>query len=280
MLESCSDLSGLDNTQSIDFVQLLPEIEKFILDVIYNLIGEDLIEQTPSISVDDLKQVGITQAFIVYNKSFNPDKSDFLNYAKRPIRGAILLAFKKAFSIYAAPNNRYSLRNKVEKAYYYLYAKTYKKPTAQEIYEVLQYRLQQRKKKNLISKDYRGISLRLVQRILDEIRVNDAMGRVDVEEMDADATSSGDLDILNDVYRREISAYIASILDTIPGRNREIIKMYYGFNTRNNEPMTLRSIGNHFGITRQRVGQIITNFHYHVKNELADRLTVDDVWFN
>lgn len=57
------------------------------------------------------------------------------------------------------------------------------------------------------------------------------------------------------VARRELKEAIRQILDELPEREREVVKLYYGLDT--GIEMSLEDVGDRFGITRERVRQIL-----------------------
>lgn len=56
---------------------------------------------------------------------------------------------------------------------------------------------------------------------------------------------------------------VEEVLDTLPNREREIVKMRYGCGK--HEPHTLKSIGEAFGLTKERTRQILFN----IENKLG-----------
>lgn len=71
------------------------------------------------------------------------------------------------------------------------------------------------------------------------------------------------------LLEREEARCIAEGLETLPPRYERAMRMYYGIGC---EPHTLTQVGDRFGITRERVRQIINNGERRLKFKLKRKL--------
>lgn len=77
---------------------------------------------------------------------------------------------------------------------------------------------------------------------------------------DDDETTVGDLvadeteDFSAGIFQEEMANLIQEVLMTLEDREKEVITMRYGL--KNTKPRTLEEIGNHFGLTKERIRQI------------------------
>jgi|LSQX01.2.fsa_nt_gb RNA polymerase primary sigma factor len=80
-------------------------------------------------------------------------------------------------------------------------------------------------------------------------------------------------DMLYEIFRKDLSKIIDSILKKMTLRKAEVIKMRYGFNE--GKPMTLEEIGNQMGLTRERIRQIEAKAIEKFKHSTRSRLLKD-----
>ena len=82
------------------------------------------------------------------------------------------------------------------------------------------------------------------------------------------------VDVSNECVRKIINLEILQEVENLVGRNKEIIKLYYGFY--NNRCYTQKEISEMFGITRQNVSMIITKELKKISKRLERKNIVDN----
>lgn len=165
----------------------------------------------------------------------------FISYAVWWIRQSILQALAEQSRIVRLPLNKVGLSNKIIKAYSALEQEFERAPSPDELANVL------------------GINTDEV-----EATLNVAMRHV---SMDA-PFQSGEEGTLMDVmenpnstsaddkvnYLESLRVEIERSLNTLTERQKDVIKLFYGIGVPNS--LSLEDIGEHFGLTRERVRQI------------------------
>ena len=164
----------------------------------------------------------------------------FSTYATYWIRQAISRALGEQSRTIRLPANMIDLSSKVKRASQELYQQNAKEPTEEEI------------------ADYLGVELEKVQTILDMSHT--------VISLDTPIDDSGEtnmIDLVEDtqtdnplakLISEANSQIIASVFDTLGAREAEILRMRFGINRA--KPMTLEEVGQHYGLTRERIRQL------------------------
>ncbi len=165
----------------------------------------------------------------------------FSTYATWWIRQAITRALADQSRTIRIPVHMVETRNKYLKIKKELYHELGREPTAEEIAEVM------------------GIDVDKVKDI--ETTIQDPKS-LEATIGDEEDTHFGDF--IEDpntekpeeyVARREMKESLRKIIEELPEREREIIKLYYGLD--DGIERSLDDVGQHFGITRERVRQIL-----------------------
>ncbi len=165
----------------------------------------------------------------------------FSTYATWWIRQAITRALADQSRTIRIPVHMVETRNKYLKIKQELYHELGREPTAEEIAEVM------------------GIDVDKVKDI--ETTIQDPKS-LEATIGDEEDTHFGDF--IEDpntekpeeyVARREMKESLRKIIEELPEREREIIKLYYGLD--DGIERSLDDVGQHFGITRERVRQIL-----------------------
>ena len=165
----------------------------------------------------------------------------FSTYATWWIRQAITRALADQSRTIRIPVHMVETRNKYLKTKQELYHELGREPTTEEIAEAM------------------GIDVEKVKDI--ETTIQDPKS-LESTIGDEDDTHFGDF--IEDpktekpeeyVARKEMKESLRRIIDELPEREREIIKMYYGLE--DGIERSLEDVGQHFGITRERVRQIL-----------------------
>jgi RNA polymerase primary sigma factor len=106
--------------------------------------------------------------------------------------------------------------------------------------------------------NYLNVDLDKIQTILD---ISQAVTSLDTPVDDDGETSMGDLipdnnssSPLDNLIKEANSQIIDDVFNTIPEREAAILRMRFGINVE--KPMTLEEVGNHYGLTRERIRQL------------------------
>ena len=163
----------------------------------------------------------------------------FISYAVWWIRQSILQALAEQSRIVRLPLNQVGSLNKINKALSKFEQENERQPSSEELSEMID-----------VPKD----------KISDTLRVSGRHVSVDAPFVEGEDNSL--LDVLpNDdspsadrgLVNESLNTEIERALSTLSGREREIIKSFFGIGC---QEMTLEEIGERFGLTRERVRQI------------------------
>ena len=164
----------------------------------------------------------------------------FSTYATYWIRQAISRALGDQSRTIRIPANMVELLSKVKKATAELTQKLGRTPSDKEIAK------------------YLDIELDKVRTVMD---IAQATTSLDTPVDDEGETSIGDLiadhsaeNPLTNMIKEANKQIVASILDTLGSREAEILKMRFGINAE--KAMTLEEVGDHYGLSKERIRQI------------------------
>lgn len=164
----------------------------------------------------------------------------FSTYATYWIRQAISRALGEQSRAIRIPSNMLELLSKVKKAKAELMQINGTDPSEKEI------------------ADHIGAELDKVQTVLDLAQVTTSL---DTPVDDEGETCIGDLiadnsaeNPLSKLLREANSQIIQSVLNTLPPREAEILRMRFGIDRE--KPMTLEEVGQHYGLTKERIRQV------------------------
>lgn len=164
----------------------------------------------------------------------------FSTYATYWIRQAISRALGEQSRAIRIPSNMLELLSKVKKAKAELMQTNGIEPSEKEI------------------ADHIGADLDKVQTVLDLAQVTTSL---DTPVDDEGETCIGDLiadnsaeNPLSKLLREANSQIIQSVLNTLPPREAEILRMRFGIDRE--KPMTLEEVGQHYGLTKERIRQV------------------------
>lgn len=164
----------------------------------------------------------------------------FSTYATYWIRQAISRALGEQSRAIRIPSNMLELLSKVKKAKAELMQTNGTEPSEKEI------------------ADHIGADLDKVQTVLDLAQVTTSL---DTPVDDEGETCIGDLiadnsaeNPLSKLLREANSQIIQSVLNTLPPREAEILRMRFGIDRE--KPMTLEEVGQHYGLTKERIRQV------------------------
>ncbi|MCD6111679.1 MAG: sigma-70 family RNA polymerase sigma factor [Bacteroidales bacterium] len=179
----------------------------------------------------------------------------FISYAVWWIRQSILQALAEQSRIVRLPLNKIGSINKIKKASNLLEQKLQRKPTIKEIADFLDISITEIKIASKNSNRHISMDAPLIQdednTMYDVIRNNDI--------------TNPDTELLNESLRSEINRVISNL----PIRESNIIKLYYGLDSRS--PMTLEEIAEAINLTRERVRQIKEKAIRKLKNSSRNK---------
>jgi len=163
----------------------------------------------------------------------------FISYAVWWIRQSILQALAEQSRIVRLPLNQVGSLNKINKAFSKFEQDNERVPTPEELALVLE-----------LPKD----------KVTDTLRISGRHISVDAPFVEGEENSLLDVLINNDspnadrqLIKESLAREIDRSLATLTERERDIIRSFFGIGC---QEMTLEEIGDHFGLTRERVRQI------------------------
>ncbi|MCI1780244.1 MAG: RNA polymerase sigma factor RpoD/SigA [Bacteroidales bacterium] len=179
----------------------------------------------------------------------------FISYAVWWIRQSILQALAEQSRIVRLPLNQVGSLNKINKAISLFEQENERTPSAYELSEKLK-----------VDQD----------KIVDTMRVSGRHVSVDAPFVEGEDNSlldvlanpdspNADRGLVNESLNKEIERALA----TIPERERQIVKYFFGIGT---PEKTLEEIGEEFGLTRERVRQIKEKAIRRLKNKRSNLL--------
>ena len=196
--------------------------------------------QNQGISLQDLINEG-NVGLIKAAKRFDETRGfKFISYAVWWIRQSILQAIADQSRIVRLPLNQVGVINKIKKETARLEQKLKRIPTTEEIAEAIDmpvYKVSEIMKMN-----------NHPQSIDSPISPNEETRFVDIFVHEND----DDTDTI--LMQESLAAEIHEVLDTLPEKEREVLMLFYGINTSHEH--TLDEIGDHLGLSRERVRQI------------------------
>lgn len=164
----------------------------------------------------------------------------FISYAVWWVRQAILQAMSEQSRMIRLPLNKIGEISKINKVYSYLEQAYQRPPTAIEIARELD--MSPAQVKLAIKNSGKHLSM---DAPFEEGETSNLYNVIKSKE-----SNSPDAEVMKDSLRTDI----VQVLKTLPERERNVISLYYGIGE--DKPMSLREIGELFGITRERVRQI------------------------
>ncbi|MDL2296593.1 RNA polymerase sigma factor RpoD/SigA [Bacteroidales bacterium OttesenSCG-928-B11] len=164
----------------------------------------------------------------------------FISYAVWWIRQSILQALAEQSRIVRLPLNKIGTINKINKAYAQLEQEYEREPKVEEIALLLD--ITEAEVKDSMRNSSRHLSM---DASLTQDEDNNMYDVIKSEE-----SPTPDTGLLYESLKLEINRAI----DTLPQREADIVKLYFGLDSKH--PMTLEEIGEKFDLTRERVRQI------------------------
>jgi RNA polymerase primary sigma factor len=174
----------------------------------------------------------------------------FISYAVWLIRQSILQAVSEQSRIVRLPLNKIGTINKINKAYAFLEQEYEREPRADEIANLLD--ITEAEVKDSMRNSSRHLSM-------DASLTQDKDNNM-YDVMKSEESPTPDKGLLYESLKLEINRTIS----TLPQREADIIKLYFGLDSKH--PMTLEEIGEKFDLTRERVRQIKEKAIRRLKN--------------
>jgi len=196
--------------------------------------------QNQGLTLPDLINEGNIGLIKAANRFDETKGFKFISYAVWWIRQSILQALAEHSRIVRLPLNKITTANKVNRTFNELLQRFQREPSIEEIADELK----------IAPKD--------VQRV---IANNDRKISMDAPVKDDEKMNLYSI-IINDnsdspekeMLKQSLTEELRRVLATLPYREAEIIKQYYGVELKHS--LTLEEIGTNFGITRERVRQL------------------------
>ncbi len=196
--------------------------------------------QNQGLSLIDLINEG-NIGLIKAAKRFDETKGfKFISYAVWWIRQSILQALAEHSRIVRLPLNKITTANKVNRTFFELLQKYHREPSVKEIADEL--KIAPKDVLRVISNSDRNVSM--------DAPINDDETMSLYNIMSSSASDSPEKELI----KQSLTTELKRILATLPHREAEIIKQYYGLEMQH--PLTLEEIGANFDITRERVRQL------------------------
>lgn len=196
--------------------------------------------QNQGLSLGDIINEG-NLGLIKAGKRFDETRGfKFISYAVWWIRQSILQALAEQSRIVRLPLNRVGALSKIGRAYSNLEQEFEREPSADELADELDMDVKEVTDTLKISSKHVSVDAPFAQ--------GEENSLLDV--MKNDEQPSPDNMLLSESLKTEI----ASALSSLPEREAEVLRLYYGIETEH--AMTLEEIGEKFNLTRERVRQI------------------------
>ena len=196
--------------------------------------------QNQGLSLIDLINEG-NIGLIKAAKRFDETKGfKFISYAVWWIRQSILQALAEHSRIVRLPLNKITTANRVNRTFYELLQKFQREPSVKEIADELK----------IAPKDVQRVIANTDRNISMDAPINDDESMSLYSIISSGSSDSPEKELI----KQSLTTELKRILATLPLREAEIIKQYYGLEMQH--PLTLEEIGANFEITRERVRQL------------------------
>ena len=174
-------------------------------------------------------------------KRFDETKGfKFISYAVWWIRQSILQALAEHSRIVRLPLNKITTANRVNRTFFELLQKFQREPSVKEIADELK----------IAPKDVQRVIANTDRNISMDAPINDDESMSLYSIISSGSSDSPEKELI----KQSLTTELKRILATLPLREAEIIKQYYGLEMQH--PLTLEEIGANFEITRERVRQL------------------------
>jgi RNA polymerase primary sigma factor len=196
--------------------------------------------QNQGLNLPDLINEGNIGLIKAANRFDETKGFKFISYAVWWIRQSILQSLAEHSRIVRLPLNKITSVNKVNQTFYELLQRFQREPSIDEIAIELE----------IAPKDVKKAMLDTEKSISMDAPLDEDEKRNFYSILIDSESASPERNLLKESLRTELKR----VLSTLPSRESEIIKQYYGIDLAH--PFTLEEIGRHFDLTRERVRQI------------------------
>lgn len=196
--------------------------------------------QNQGLTLPDLINEGNIGLIKAANRFDETKGFKFISYAVWWIRQSILQALAEHSRIVRLPLNKITTSNKVHRTFFELLQKYHREPSIQEIADEL--KIAPKDVQKVINKSEKNVSMDA------PINEDEKMNLYNIIINDNSESPEKEL------IRQSLTSELKRVLATLPFREAEIIKQYYGIEMQH--PLTLEEIGANFDITRERVRQL------------------------
>jgi len=196
--------------------------------------------QNQGLTLPDLINEGNIGLIKAANRFDETKGFKFISYAVWWIRQSILQSLAEHSRIVRLPLNKITTANKVNRTFNELLQKFQREPSVEEIADEL--KIAPKDVQRVIANNDRKISMDAP--VKDDEKMN--LYSIIIN----DSSDSPEKEML----KQSLTEELRRVLATLPFRESEIIKQYYGIELKH--PLTLEEIGTNFGITRERVRQL------------------------
>jgi RNA polymerase primary sigma factor len=124
---------------------------------------------------------------------------------------------------------------------------------------------------------YLDIELDKIQTVMD---IAQATSSLDMAVDDDGETTMGDLiadhkavNPLENMIKEANTQIVEAVLSTLPTKEADILRMRFGINTE--KPMTLEEVGQHYGVTRERIRQVENKAIRKLRNPARARMLME-----
>jgi len=247
-LQEIGKLSLLTAEQEVQLAKKIRKGDQRALETLVNsnlrfVVSVAKQYQNSSLSLNDLINEGNLGLVKAAQKFDETRGFKFISYAVWWIRQSIIQALAEQSRLIRLPLNKVGSLTKINKAFAELEQKYEREPSAEELAELLDVEIEQ---------------------IQTTMGVSSWHVSMDAPFNDDGSESNSLIDVLenkgtentdNDVaYHGSLSIECERALATLPEREREVIKMFFGIGY--DSPLSLEDIGAKFDLTRERVRQI------------------------
>lgn len=197
--------------------------------------------QNRNLSLNDLINEG-NLGLVKAAQRFDETKGfKFISYAVWWIRQSIIQALAEQSRLVRLPLNKIGSLTKIHKEFAKLEQEYQREPTADELADSLELRIEDVKSTLSVGTKHTSLDAPFVE--------GESSSLLDVIANDEIGNTDRDLE-----YSESLSIELQRALSVLTERQRGVIMLFYGIAVKH--PMTLEDIGEHFGLTRERVRQI------------------------
>jgi RNA polymerase primary sigma factor len=197
--------------------------------------------QNRNLSLNDLINEG-NLGLVKAAQRFDETKGfKFISYAVWWIRQSIIQALAEQSRLVRLPLNKIGSLTKIHKEFARLEQEYQREPTAEELAVALDLRVEDVKSTLSVGSKHTSLDAPFVE--------GESSSLLDVLPNQKAGGADRELD-----YSESLSIELQRALSTLTERQKGVIMLFYGIGVKH--PMTLEDIGEHFGLTRERVRQI------------------------